>query len=428
MKSEQEVKFVETKSDAIKLRDSQDDKRFILKVIRYTLQFLLLAAAVFLGIKIFPFLLPIFFGLIIARSAVFFSSQLQALSRKIRPQAKDHSPERLRRRSIIIYFLLFIMLMALIAWAFTALIHSLQYAAKQIPKALSDEVLSVKFSGFLASIDRFIDQIGLKSFNLNVEGIMKDLAHAQKLLIERLPLMLTATVNGLGKIVGSLPMASLIILITIMSGYYFISQGHNFYKLARRVFPDKIFVRQLMQLMNAVIFTLFRIVGGYLLIFLIVFFQAWLGLTIIKMPNAVLWSVIIAFVDMLPVLGIAATMIPMSIYLFLSASSWQGLLCLLIMVLMWISRRFFEPLVLGGAMSLHPLLAILSMIIGIKIYGLGGVLLGPTILVILREIAQIFNLGGVIRENLKRIFAQKDNEQYLNKITRYRKRYTRRKN
>ena len=49
------------------------------------------------------------------------------------------------------------------------------------------------------------------------------------------------------------------------------------------------------------------------------------------------------------------------------------------------ARRFFEPLILGGAMRLHPLLTILSMIVGIMLYGLGGILLGPMILVVIRR-------------------------------------------
>ena len=47
------------------------------------------------------------------------------------------------------------------------------------------------------------------------------------------------------------------------------------------------------------------------------------------------------------------------------------------MVSIIIIRRFIEPTILGNAMELHPIVTLLSMIVGIMIYGLAGLLLGP---------------------------------------------------
>lgn len=418
------------RSERVQLRSNEraaeDDKRFILKVIRYTLQTVLILGAIFIGVKIFPFLMPIFFGLIIARTAVFFVVQVDQFMHRTglrQEKMNPHLGPRRRRFAIGLYFLLLIVLLLLTAWAFSAVITSLQRAAKLIPEVLAKGDLANQLESFLLKINGFLQSLGFSRLNLDVAGVIEDLVQLQTVAITNLPLILTAIVNALSKAVGSLPMASLVILVTIMAGYYYLSQGQRFYLIGRRLIPDKVFVRRLQQVLNAIIYTLFRIIGGYFLIFFVVFLQAWLGLSVIKMPNAVLWSVVIAFVDMLPVLGIAATMIPMAIYLFITASSWQGLLCLLIMVIMWVSRRFFEPLILGGAMRLHPLMTILSMIIGIKIYGLGGILLGPTILVILREISEVFQLNKVIKRNMQRLFTDLDAKKYLPPVGEFKLRY-----
>ncbi|MDO5734171.1 MAG: AI-2E family transporter [Eubacteriales bacterium] len=390
--------------------NSYDDRRFILKVIRYVLQLLLLLAAVYLCVKIFPFLLPIFFGLIIARSAAFFSLQIDRVFNLILPRRKEQPSSRLIKRrhtrSIVLYFVLVILFFLLVAWAIHASVESVKLLAQQLPRALRNNNFGEMLQRSLLSLDKSLSNIGLD--NLNVDRIMLQLSKFQDVLIEKLPQLLTTFVNATSKAVGSLPLASLMILITIMSGYYFLRDSAKFYLIGRRLIPSKTFVRRLFNLLNAIVYTLFRIVGGYILIFFVVFLQAWLGLSIVRFPNASLWAIFIAFVDMLPVLGISATMIPMSIYLFITASSWQGALTLLIMILMWTSRRFFEPLILGGAMRLHPLLTIFAMILGIKIYGLGGVLVGPVILVIMREIMQVFQLRNILRQSLGRLVSDRN--------------------
>ena len=66
-------------------------------------------------------------------------------------------------------------------------------------------------------------------------------------------------------------------------------------------------------------------------------------------------------------------------------------------------------------MKLHPITTIFSMIIGIAIYGLIGVVLGPLILVVLREIFDEFVVDRMIRRMISELLARSN---YTQKKTR----------
>jgi len=173
--------------------------------------------------------------------------------------------------------------------------------------------------------------------------------------------------------------------VVIMSGYYFISDSHNLFQILRRNVTSKVFREKSIRLVNTLSSTLFRVIGGYLLLLFITFLEALIGLLILKMPYAVIIALVAAVVDLLPLLGISATLIPVSIYLFVTGNVFGGIGALVLWGIMSLVRRFIEPPILGTAMRLHPMATLAAMIIGIALYGLGGILIGPLILVIAKE-------------------------------------------
>lgn len=388
-------------------QNNMDDKTFILRFIRYFLSLLLIGVSIYLGVKIFPFLLPIFFGLIIARMSSFFSRQVERLYRRGGSQATLTTVRKRQRiRSIVLYFILVIAFFVLIGWGIGATVESLRNLATQLPTAVQTNNFIENFQESFESLSTRLENWGISA--LNVDKLTEYIEVLQDRIIANVPKGLTYIVNALTRAAGSLPMASLVIIITIMSGYYFLRDGARFYRVFRRIIPDKLFVRRMFRLLETIIDTLFRIVGGYILILFITFVEALIGLQIVGFPNATMWAAIVAVVDMLPVLGVSATLIPMSLYMFIAGEAWQGVAIVLLLIIMLTARRFFEPLILGGAMRLHPLLTILSMIIGITFYGLGGILLGPMILVVIQEIMKVFELQDRLRDNMRNIFRDGD--------------------
>jgi predicted PurR-regulated permease PerM len=84
--------------------------------------------------------------------------------------------------------------------------------------------------------------------------------------------------------------------------------------------------------------------------------------------------------------------------MFVNGNIWGGIGALITWGAITLIRRVIEPPILGTAMSLHPMATLFSMIVGIAVYGLGGVLIGPVILVIVKEVFTQFEFDIKLRQ------------------------------
>ena len=111
-----------------------------------------------------------------------------------------------------------------------------------------------------------------------------------------------------------------------------------------------------------------------------------IGLMIIRNPYALLLGLVIALLDALPVLGSGMILLPWSIVLFFQKNYMTGAILLTVFVLCVILREFLEPKLLGKGIGIRPLYTLISMYLGIRIFGIAGFILGPIGLVIIKSL------------------------------------------
>ncbi|OON96855.1 MAG: sporulation integral membrane protein YtvI [Candidatus Epulonipiscioides saccharophilum] len=105
------------------------------------------------------------------------------------------------------------------------------------------------------------------------------------------------------------------------------------------------------------------------------------GLMVLKRNYAFLLSVCIAIFDAFPVLGSGAFLIPWGIY-HLILSNWSlGFSLLSIYGIIVVMRQILEPRVLAGQIGVYALVTIMSIYIGLQIFGAIGVFVGPMLAV-----------------------------------------------
>lgn len=124
--------------------------------------------------------------------------------------------------------------------------------------------------------------------------------------------------------------------------------------------------------------TLQRIVGGYirgqLLLATIIAFLVTMGMLLFHVPYAVLLGVLAFLLEFIPILG---TLISGFICVLLALT--QGWFIALLVLLYFIFIHVIEgdilgPRIVGQALGLHPLIAILALIAGSELYGIIGAL------------------------------------------------------
>lgn len=123
---------------------------------------------------------------------------------------------------------------------------------------------------------------------------------------------------------------------------------------------------------------------AYFLLFLLTFVQLLIGLTVLRRPYTVLPAFIIALVDILPVLGISTVLVPWGIFELIRGNGALGAGLLVLCAIMLLIRQLIEPRILGKSLGLHPLTTLFAAYVGLQLFGLFGMLIGPAVAMVIK--------------------------------------------
>ncbi len=115
---------------------------------------------------------------------------------------------------------------------------------------------------------------------------------------------------------------------------------------------------------------------------------------IMGLSSPVFWGAVMAFFAFIPILGPFLIYIPAGIILILGGSLIKGVLLIGIGVLI-VSQidNFVRPLLFSGKTQMHPLLLFFSIMGGVAMFGLLGVILGPFIAAVFLSLLKVFERG-----------------------------------
>lgn len=114
-----------------------------------------------------------------------------------------------------------------------------------------------------------------------------------------------------------------------------------------------------------------------------------------------LMALLIGFVDALPILGSGTVMIPWSLILFLNQEYSVGFSILGLYVFTSAVRQFLEPKIVSSKIGVHPLFTLIAMYTGFKLMGIMGMLIGPIVLIILKNIFENTIDRGIVKSILE---------------------------
>lgn len=110
------------------------------------------------------------------------------------------------------------------------------------------------------------------------------------------------------------------------------------------------------------------------------------GFLILRVPRPVFLGIICGVLDILPYVGTIIVFIPIIIYNIIVRRYLIALGLITLYILVQVIREILEAKFLSDKLELHPLLVLLSIYIGIKLFGLLGVVVGPMYGILAKEI------------------------------------------
>ncbi len=104
-----------------------------------------------------------------------------------------------------------------------------------------------------------------------------------------------------------------------------------------------------------------------------------------------LWGVIMVLLAFLPILGIGGVFVPAAILLFLQGRIGAGIFFLIFYIILSSSiEYFFKPRLVGKRVRMHSLIVFLSIIGGLKLFGILGIIYGPLVVTAFLTLAEIY--------------------------------------
>lgn len=225
-------------------------------------------------------------------------------------------------------------------------------------------------------VHNILDSDALKALGIDI-GQMTESA------ISSIASSLAQKISGaVMKTISNIPSLILSVIVFFLSAFYFAADIQGVTLGLTNVFPSS-WKAKIPPLKDKFKKTLMGYIKAYLLIMLITFAEVFIGLSLLGVNYAFILAVVVAVVDILPVLGTGAVLIPWAIFSFLSGNTALGIgLCILYGVTL-IVRQIIEPKIIGSTLGLHPLMTLASVYIGLKLLGFGGIFIGPILALLL---------------------------------------------
>ena len=186
---------------------------------------------------------------------------------------------------------------------------------------------------------------------------------------------------------SGMPGALLSVLVFALSCFYLALDGDRIYR-----FFLGLFAKDVRERVHTVCLAIAEALRGYLraygLIFCMTFAELLVGFLIIGVRYAFLVALLTALLDLLPVIGSGAVLLPWSIFAFLSGDVHVGAGLLILYGLVTLVRQLTEPRIIGNSLGLHPLATLAAMYVAFRLFGAVGLIFGPCAALMVKVVLQ----------------------------------------
>ncbi len=256
--------------------------------------------------------------------------------------------------------------------------------------AILPDGLEVKASG---SVIPFFDALKEKSAAEIASFIMDKASNGEKLTLSSF----ATPLNGIWSTAKQIPSVFVAVMITIVSSCFMAIDYDRLVKFIKSQLSAEN-ESKLSATKRIVLSSLVKLIKSYVLIICITGIEIFIGLNFLTLiglyddGNILTLSLIIAVLDILPVIGTGTFMVPWSIYSLITGKIGLGIGLFVVYSIIYIVRQIIEPKIVGGTVDLPAFVTLMGMYIGSQLFGFIGIFLLPILIIIIK----LLNDEGII--------------------------------
>lgn len=344
------------------------EKKLDLSIVKENrlIRFAVITLSVYLFFRfIFPLTAPFFFAFILI---TLFYPLLQRIQKKI-PM----------RKKFLAFGVLFLVLLFL-----AAILWALGYSGGgQLDKvSVFMEMAYERLQGFLHQCCYSLDgKFGWDGYEIENFVIEKMTVIMENVQVQVIPQVLSSSYSCFKAIFEAVAFLFISFLAAIL-----LEKDYALFLTWLKGSEDMTFIFKALEGILEYIITFLKAQGVILLI-ISVFSSAVLWATGIY--GGVFWGILAGCLDVLPFIGTGVVLVPMAIWQFLTGKYIQMGVCIALYIACIFIREFLEPKLIGNKMGIAPVLMLLGIYAGIRLFGVIGIIEGPLALIVIHELMKV---------------------------------------
>lgn len=355
------------------------------KVLKNIIVLIISILGVYLGFKLAvfytPFLIAFIISLILEPCIRFFMKRT-----------------KLRRKtsSIIVFVIAIILIVGLLVWIGVTLVSE----ASNLLTSLNEY-----FEKGYILVQDLLSKIDFSKFNIP-DNIMTTLQESATDFLGNITEWAKNVLTGAINFLTSIPTIGVYTVVTLLALYFIcVDKVYMIDQLEHHM--PKTWVKTIGVHLKGLVKSL----GGYLkaelTLVLISFIISVIGLYIfhfigLNVQYPLLMAIIIGFVDLLPIFGSGTFMLPWAVLTACTGDFTLAISILVLWAIMSIVRQLIEPKIVSGHIGIHPIFTLVAMYTGFKFIGVLGMIIGPILLIVLKNIFSTFIDKGLFKSIFER--------------------------
>ncbi len=203
---------------------------------------------------------------------------------------------------------------------------------------------------------------------------------------ELVPMVMTNSINTFMILMDGL----IIIVLVVMAIFYMLKDMDSI----RTVDKSNMFYDEIVYLKGLVSKILRAYVRSQAIIMAAVAAVCAVGLGIIGNDYNILIGIVIGLSDALPLIGVGTILVPWSLVCIFTGNYLHGAVLFVVFIVCYFIREFLEPRLMGQEIGLSPISTLVSIFVGYRLFGFLGMIVGPFVAVMLREILAVVKSRG----------------------------------
>lgn len=183
----------------------------------------------------------------------------------------------------------------------------------------------------------------------------------------------------------NIPSLFIQIITAFITAFFLLKESCIVFSFFRTFFGEKAY-EGFLKIKNTFLNVFLKYLKAQLIIGGIIFAVLLTGFLLLKLDYAFLLAIATALVDVVPVLGTGTVLIPLAIYNFLIQNISLGWGLVVLYGITLLTRQLCEPKIVGEKLGIHPLVTIFSIYLGMKLFGIWGLIFGPITAIFIKNL------------------------------------------